>query len=657
LKQTTARSASGWEHAYDYLGPAGHNYGGKGFSDVRRVWGTALGAREIALLGRQSDDEPSAATGTETGTTIAALKWSFTPRQLQALQARGIRCPACGRQQMLNGRPIAPSELKSARRFCDHPTCGRPLFQFSRRRGPNQERGSFRRYAARERAIRASLAAGQAISLSELTYWDGQRLKDTFGYAKVPLAGYIKKRARGQLDLVLVDECHQYKAADSDQGLAMHHLVQAARKFVGMTGTIYGGRASTLFHILYRTAPDMVAAYTNFEASGRRRPRERDWISAYGILQRIETRQLDEHGRETGNSRSSVRYKELPGGSPAMLPWLLNRSVFLSLGDMGFPLPPYEEIPIEVALAPEQAVLYESLKTQLKEELKERLIRGDKSLLAGYLHALLFWPDSPRRAKVVTCPRTDKVVAAIPGLPADFVGPKERQILDLCRAEKAAGRKVLLLCLQTDTLDIQPEWKRMLEEAGLKTAVLRADPGKREAWVAGQVAAGVDVLISHPKKVETGLDLLDFPTIVWMSPHYSVYTVLQASRRSWRIGQTEPVKVYYFAYEETIQRDALYLVAAKVAAALRVNGDTVADDSLAELDELSGNDIIAALARIVTEDVALEAPNLQQAFAAANETIRQANALIGDYPDRNLRPAATGTKGRCRPGERPWPSS
>jgi SNF2 family DNA or RNA helicase len=150
--------------------------------------------------------------------------------------------------------------------------------------------------------------------------------------------------------------------------------------------------------------------------------------------------------------------------------------------------------------------------------------------------------------------------------------------------------------------------------------------------VAKQVEAGIDVLITHPKKVETGLDLLDFPTIVWMSPHYSVYTVLQASRRSWRIGQTEPVKVYYFAYEETIQRDALYLVAAKVAAALRVNGDSVADDSLAELDELSGNDIIAALARIVADDAVLEARSLQQAFAEANETVRQANALIGDYP-------------------------
>ena len=72
----------------------------------------------------------------------------------------------------------------------------------------------------------------------------------------------------------------------------------------------------------------------------------------------------------------------------------------------------------------------------------------------------------------------------------------------------------------------------MLEEAGLKTAVLRAGPNKRESWVEKQVAAGVDVIISHPKKVETGIDLLDFPTIVWMSPHYSVYTVLQASRRS-----------------------------------------------------------------------------------------------------------------------------
>jgi len=170
----------------------------------------------------------------------------------------------------------------------------------------------------------------------------------------------------------------------------------------------------------------------------------------------------------------------------------------------------------------------------------------------------------------------------------------------------------------------------------LKTAVLRAAPNKREGWIEKQVAAGVDVIISHPKKVETGIDLLDFPTIVWMSPHYSVYTVLQASRRSWRIGQTKPVKVYYFAYANTIQEQALYLVAAKVAAAQHVNGDTVADDSgqkagLAELNGIAGNDIVATLARIVTGDVKVNTQSLQQAFANANASLRQANTVIGGY--------------------------
>jgi len=171
----------------------------------------------------------------------------------------------------------------------------------------------------------------------------------------------------------------------------------------------------------------------------------------------------------------------------------------------------------------------------------------------------------------------------------------------------------------------------MLEAAGLKAAILRAAPNQREKWVAGQVEAGVDVIITHPRKVETGIDLLDFPTIVWMAIDYSVYTVLQASRRSWRIGQTEPVKVYFFAYEETIQEDALRLVAAKVAAALRINGDTVGDDSLAELDDLTSGDLVATLAKIITGDVQIEAHSLQQAFAEANASLRQANTIIGDY--------------------------
>lgn len=625
LKQTTARSASGWEHAYEYGGPASHSYGSKGYGEIERRWGSSVALARDVADGGERDAEGGAARDGAGAPGFCGRP--FTARQRAALRQRGARCPVCGETQFLSGRPLSVAELKGATRQCSNEACRSPLYQFTRRRSAVHERGSFQRYAAREREIRQAIATG---SRQRPVFPLPQHLH---GYGKVPLSGYIKKRSNGRLDLVIVDEVHMYKGIDSDQGYAMHHLAQAAAKVVALTGTIYGGKASSLFYLLFRLSPEMRQVYVEAEASGQRRLRSREWVSAYGILQQIETITLDEDGRQTANSRSSVRYKELPGGSPAMLPWLLNRAVFLSLGDMGFPLPPYTEIPISVSMAPEQAELYASLKEQLKEELKERLVRGDKSLLAGYLYALLFWPDSPRRAKVVRCPRSGKVVASVPGLDENFSGPKEEAIIDLCLREKAAGRRVLLLCQQTDTLDIQPEWKGMLAAAGVKAAILRAAPDKRERWVAQQVQAGVDVIITHPRKVETGIDLLDFPTIVWMAIDYSVYTVLQASRRSWRIGQTQPVKVYYFAYEETIQEDALQLVAAKVAASLRVNGDTVSDDSLADLDEMAAGDLVATLAKIVTGEAQLEMRSLQQAFAEANASLRQANTVIGEYPE------------------------
>jgi hypothetical protein len=79
------------------------------------------------------------------------------------------------------------------------------------------------------------------------------------------------------------------------------------------------------------------------------------------------------------------------------------------------------------------------------------------------------------------------------------------------------------------------------------------------------VDRGIDALICNPELVKTGLDSLEFPAIVFMQSGYNVYTVQQAARRSWRIGQKEPVDVYYLGYEETAQIDCLSLMAKKIA--------------------------------------------------------------------------------------------
>ena len=70
--------------------------------------------------------------------------------------------------------------------------------------------------------------------------------------------------------------------------------------------------------------------------------------------------------------------------------------------------------------------------------------------------------------------------------------------------------------------------------------------GEREEWI--QSFKG-DVLITHPRNVQTGLDLIQFPEVVWYQQDYSVYVVRQASRRSWRIGQKDPVNVHHLYYK------------------------------------------------------------------------------------------------------------
>ena len=124
------------------------------------------------------------------------------------------------------------------------------------------------------------------------------------------------------------------------------------------------------------------------------------------------------------------------------------------------------------------------------------------------------------------------------------------------------------------------------------------DASKREAWYARQVRDGVQVVISHPKLVETGLDLLDFPTIIFYESGYSLHTLRQASRRSWRIGQRRPVRVKFLCYEGTMQTACLRLMGKKLLVALTMEGK-FAGEGLQSIDE--DDDMLSAMARELVE--------------------------------------------------------
>ena len=168
----------------------------------------------------------------------------------------------------------------------------------------------------------------------------------------------------------------------------------------------------------------------------------------------------------------------------------------------------------------------------------------------------------------------------------------------------------------------------ILTRHGFRVAVMKADavaPERREAWVAEQVGKGIDVLICHPRLVQTGLDLIEFPTICWYETDYSVYTMRQASRRSWRIGQSRPVRVVFMAYRNSLQADALKLVAKKLQSSLAVEGELPEDGLAAYGDD--GDDLMMALARKIVSGEEDDAETVESVFAQA----RDAEATAEEY--------------------------
>ena len=109
----------------------------------------------------------------------------------------------------------------------------------------------------------------------------------------------------------------------------------------------------------------------------------------------------------------------------------------------------------------------------------------------------------------------------------------------------------------------------------------------------------VQVVIGHPRLTQTGLDLLSFQDIFFYETGYSIYTLRQASRRSWRIGQRNNVNVKFFYYAGTMQETCLRLMGKKLLVSLAMEGK-FATDGLQSIDE--GDDILMAMAReLVTE--------------------------------------------------------
>lgn len=427
-------------------------------------------------------------------------------------------------------------------------------------------------------------------------------LEFSFGQGGYQPTEFIKRYLpQGYFDLMLVDEGHEYKNDGSAQGQAMGVLANKVRKCCLLTGTLMGGYADDLFHLLWRVMPQlMIEDGFHYNENGTLGTASMAFMREHGVLKDVYKETEEGNHRTSRGKRLTVRTSKAPGFGPkGVARYVLPFTAFLKLKDFGDNvLPEYREHFVEIPMRSDQAERYAALESSLSAELRAALAKGDITLMGVVLNVLLAWPDCCFRPETVKHPRTRQLLAFVRTIfDEDEPTPKEQALIRRCKAEISVNRRVLVYTTYTGKRDTAARLKALLQAEGLKVSVLRSSvkTSRREDWILEQVERGVEVIITNPELVKTGLDLLEFPTLVFMQTGYNVYTLLQASRRSWRIGQTLPVDVYFFGFENTAQIACLALMAKKIAVSQSTSGD-MPETGLESLNT-DGDSIEVALAK------------------------------------------------------------
>jgi hypothetical protein len=325
---------------------------------------------------------------------------------------------------------------------------------------------------------------------------------------------------------------------------------------------------------------------------------------------------------------------------------------------------------VACTMTPAQEEEYRRIAATLEFANKELLRRGSMKLLGAMLWTLLDYPDKPfgwghdpevktafaqqqaeqgpEAATRLLPPHTvgywdkpgirtlDNFVGVVTPRDLDptVVYPKEQALIDICKKQKKDGVQTWVYVNMTGKRNIQPRLKMLLEREGLRIGILRADdvePIEREAWIARH-GREFDVMISHPQLVSTGLDLFskapgghNYSTIVFYETGYNLFTMRQAARRAWRIGQPRDCRVYYLYYRETMQHKAMSLMSRKMAAAQALEGE-FSEDGLAAM---AGEDNLQmALARNLAERI--DDADMQRSWGKIQSGPKKRQAVPGD---------------------------
>ena len=444
--------------------------------------------------------------------------------------------------------------------------------------------------------------------------------RDQYGNAKLPFDIYVRDQAPDFFKLFVVDEVHRMKGQATTRGEGFGRMANAIGDTLTLTGTFFGGVASSIFFLLWRSTPQLIQDGWDQSETTR-------WIATYGRLKKVYQSQSGSAARNARQWRQQ-NIKELAGISPTVFKYIFPTMIFRTMADLGVVLPAFHDEIVRLEMTDAQRADYQRVNNWTWDKVKDY---GPKAV-AMWFQWILSRPNSGFREETVHFKHTGATLDLDPVINDESeLLPKEQWLVDHCQEQVAQGRRVIVYLRQTGTRNIRPRIEKLLQDAGINAVQLPDSVGtdKREAWL---LENRPDVLLVNPRRVAVGLDLVMYQDVVFYEIEYSLYVLWQAVRRVWRLGQHREVQAHYLVYADTMEEEGLAWIGRKKAAATRMLGDSLAG---ALVDDSEDNSIVAALMSAMQSQGLLADRHLDTALftdtaAAMNEQAAEVANRITD---------------------------
>lgn len=324
----------------------------------------------------------------------------------------------------------------------------------------------------------------------------------------------IFKKMKKYFDLYIVDEVHQCKASGSGRGDAFTQMVKAAKKTLMLTGTLVNGKSTSIKEILWRTNPQALLEKGMDDNTG-----DLAWAERYGKVKQVVylEDEINQQGWVTRQRRKPMQPTEEPGIAPHMTAeFLLHKTAFLDLEDLGLPLVELKEKPIFITMTPEHGTAYEEFHENMYQECAKRARAGAKGAWSKFNPATLNYaarPDLGAFYRFVNMDGKETIISApkLTGYTA-----KEEWLIETVKNELSENRGVVIYNSYTGEYQLNERIQTILNENGIPSTILNESNTEKRSEVIQQYEdQGIKVVICNMKLVEVGLDLLAWPTLIF----------------------------------------------------------------------------------------------------------------------------------------------